>query len=123
MNNVLNQEMRKMIMPILKRENGHTLESVEKRLGNNGAKLFCNNTSLIVAELVQYPLAKVTNIWMGAGDLNGIKSLLPEVEMYAEKMGCSRLEFTGREGWKRWTEKNDMGWTMKNIVMKKEIVR
>ena len=122
MNNVLNQEMRKMIMPILKRENGHTLESVEKRLGNNGAKLFCNNTSLIVAELVQYPLAKVTNIWMGAGDLNGIKSLLPEVEMYAEKMGCSRLEFTGREGWKRWTEKNDMGWTMKNIVMKKEIV-
>ena len=123
MNNVLNQEMRQMIMPILKRENGHTLESVEKRLGNNGAKLFCNKTSLIVAELVQYPLAKVTNIWMGAGDLNGIKSLLPEVEMYAEKMGCSRLEFTGREGWKRWTEKNDMGWTMKNIVMKKEIVK
>ena len=121
MNNVLNQEMRQMIMPILKRENGHTLESVEKRLGNNGAKLFCNKTSLIVAELVQYPLAKVTNIWMGAGDLNGIKSLLPEVEMYAEKMGCSRLEFTGREGWKRWTEKNDLGWTMKNIVMEKEI--
>lgn len=121
MNNVLNQEMQKMIMPILKRENGHTLESVEKRLGNNGAKLFCNKTSLIVAELVQYPLAKVTNIWMGAGDLNGIKSLLPEVEMYAKKMGCSRLEFTGREGWKRWTEKNDLGWTMKNIVMKKEI--
>ena len=122
MENILNQQMRKMILPILQRENGHTLESVEKRLGNNGAKLFCNNTSLIVAELVQYPLAKVTNIWMGAGDLNGIKSLLPEVEMYAEKMGCSRLEFTGREGWKRWTEKNDMGWTMKNIVMKKEIV-
>jgi len=121
MNNVLNQEMREMIMPILKRENGHTLESVEKRLGNNGAKLFCNKTSLIVAELVQYPLAKVTNIWMGAGDLNGIKSLLPEVEMYAEKMGCSRLEFTGREGWKRWTEDNNLGWTMKNIVMEKEI--
>ena len=121
MNNVLNQEMRKMIMPILKRENGHTLESVEKRLGNNGAKLFCNNTSLIVAELVQYPLAKVTNIWMGAGDLNGIKSLLPEVEMYAEKMGCSRLEFKGREGWKRWTQNNNLGWTMKNIVMEKEI--
>ena len=120
---IFNQEMQEMIMPILKRENGHTLESVEKRLGNNSAKLFCNKTSLIVAELVQYPLAKVTNIWMGAGDLNGIKSLLPEVEMYAEKMGCSRLEFTGREGWKRWTEKNDMGWTMKNIVMKKEIVK
>ena len=121
MNNVLNKEMQKMIMPILKRENGHTLESVQKRLGNNGAKLFCNETALIVAELVKYPLAKVTNIWMGAGDLNGIKSLLPEVEMYAEKMGCSRLEFTGREGWKRWTEKNNLGWTMKNIVMKKEI--
>tara|TARA_R110000765_G_scaffold40397_1_gene87008 strand:- start:500 stop:868 length:369 start_codon:yes stop_codon:yes gene_type:complete len=121
MNNVLNQEMQKMIMPILKRENGHTLKSVEKRLGNNSAKLFCNETALIVAELVKYPLAKVTNIWMGAGDLNGIKSLLPEVEMYAEKMGCSRLEFTGREGWKRWTEKNDLGWTMKNIVMEKEI--
>ena len=119
---IFNQEMQEMIMPILKRENGHTLESVEKRLGNNGAKLFCNETSLIVAELVQYPLAKVTNIWMGAGDLNGIKSLLPEVEMYAEKMGCSRLEFTGREGWKRWTKNNNLGWTMKNIVMKKEIV-
>ena len=119
---IFNQEMQEMIMPILKRENGHTLESVEKRLGNNSAKLFCNKTSLIVAELVQYPLAKVTNIWMGAGDLNGIKSLLPEVEMYAEKMGCSRLEFTGREGWKRWTKNNNLGWTMKNIVMKKEIV-
>ena len=112
-----------MILPILQRENGHNLESVEKRLGNNSAKLFRNKTALIVAELIQYPLAKVTNIWMGAGDLNGIKSLLPEVEMYAEKMGCSRLEFTGREGWKRWTKNNNLGWTMKNIVMKKEIVK
>jgi hypothetical protein len=121
MNNVLNQEMQKMIMPILKRENGHTLESVEKRLSNNSAKLFCNKTSLIIVELVKYPLAKVTNIWLGAGDLNGIKSLLPEVEKYAKDKGCSRLELTGRQGWKRWGENNNLGWTMKNLIMKKEI--
>ena len=122
METILNQEMREMILPILQHENGHSLVSVEKRLGNNSAKLFRNKTALIVTELIQYPHAKVTNIWMGAGDLNGIKSLLPEVEMYAKKKGCSRLEFTGREGWKRWTENNNLGWTMKNIVMKKEIV-
>ena len=117
----LNLKMQEMILPILDRENAHTMESVQTKLNNNSARLFHNNSALIIAELVQYPLARVTNIWMGAGDLEGIASLLPEVESYAKKMDCSRLEFSGREGWKRWTEENNLGWTMKNIVMKKEL--
>ena len=113
--------MQDMILPILDRECAHTMESVQTRLNNNSAKLFHNNSALIIAELVQYPLSRVTHIWMGAGDLNGIKSLLPKVESYAKEMDCSRLEFSGREGWKRWTENNELGWTMKNIIMKKEL--
>ena len=117
----LNLKMQEMILPILDRECAHTMESVQTKLNNNSAKLFHNKTALIIAELVQYPLSRVTHIWMGAGDLNGVKSLLPEVESYAKEMDCSRLEFSGREGWKRWTEENNLGWTMKNIVMKKEL--
>ena len=124
----LNLKMQEMILPILDRENAHTMESVQTRLNNNSAKLFHNKTALIIAELLEYPLAKVTNIWMGAGDLNGVKSLLPEVESYAKKMDCSRLEFTGREGWKRLNEDgvspkkyNQHNWIIKSVVMKKEL--
>ena len=119
--NILDQEMQRMILPILEQENAHDMESIQRRLSKNYARLFRNETALIVAEIQAYPLARVTNIWLGAGDLNGIKNLLPEVEVFAKEQGCSRLEFTGREGWKRWTEDNNLGWTMKNIVMKKEI--
>ena len=118
---ILSKKMQDMIRPMLHHDCTHTMESLQKKLNDNSAKLFNNNSALIITQLLQYPLARVTHIWMGAGDLNGIKSLLPEVENYAKEMDCSRLEFSGREGWKRWTEDNDLGWTMKSIMMKKEL--
>ena len=101
MSDVLTLEMQKLIHPILQRENGFTMESVQNGLSNKTAKLFSNENSLLIVTLRNMPLASVANIWLGAGDLNGIKSLLPEVEEYAKEKGCSRLEFIGREGWKK----------------------
>lgn len=64
---------------------------------------------------------RVCTIWAACGDsgIEEIKTTFPEIENWAESIGCVAVEIRGRKGWKRVLE----GYAETGILLEKSLIR
>lgn len=55
----------------------------------------------IVTELLRFPKLLAVNYWLAAGDLSSCLSLVPQIEAWARREGCTRAYGQGRPGFGR----------------------
>lgn len=85
----------------------HGKEDVWRKLDEGRAKLWPNEHSVIVTEIVRHPIGfKSLNLWLQGGELAELLPMHPAIEQYALEQRCARLTGYGREGWLRVLE----GW-------------
>lgn len=66
------------------------------------ARFWRNTTAAIVATLKEYPSgAKAVHGLVAAGDLDGIKALIPSAERWGRAEGCIYGEIESAPGWAR----------------------
>ena len=64
--------------------------------------LWPGEQSAAVTELVDYPRARVLNVWLAGGDLQELLTvILPTIEDWAKTCGAQSVTVTGRRGWVR----------------------
>ena len=64
-------------------------------------QIWLNGESVLVTEVVRYPLCRVVRGFAAAGDMDELMAMQPAVEQWGREMGCARIEFCGRRGWER----------------------
>jgi len=72
----------------------------------------------MVTQYIPYPRKKVLRvISIGGGDMDKWFPFYPELEAFAQGLGCSHLEAWGRKGWGKILK----GWTNSYHIFTKEI--
>ncbi len=54
-----------------------------------------------VTELAAYPRLRALRLWLAGGRRETLAGMLPAVEAFAARRGCTRIEILGRGGWER----------------------
>lgn len=97
----------------------HDVADVIDAVLRDEARIFANDTGMIVAEVEEYPKGRVLNYWVAAGDMDGVLGLLPEVAEWGKSEGCSLQRMAGRRGWKKVLTR--LGWDEREVTMHKEL--
>ena len=97
----------------------HSFEDVKSGIIDGRMQLWPAAKSCLITEITQYPKKKVLHVFLGAGDLEEIKSMQPDVVAWGKSHGCTSLTMAGRKGWLR--RINDIGWKEQLVVMEKVI--
>lgn len=79
----------------------HTLEDVWDAIALGEMQMWPGERSIIITEVQQYPRLRAVHLFLGAGEMDGIKQLLPEIEAWARTIGARRITLAGRKGWER----------------------
>lgn len=87
----------------VKRSNGRqTLETITTEIAQQRAALWFRKNSIIVTETLRYPTgAKWLSVRTGVGHMSTLKSMMGEIEQYAEENEFDGLESVARIGWAR----------------------
>jgi len=82
---------------------GHTYDF--NSLGASTARgrfmLFYTNDAVMLCEIVDFPLARVLNFFMAAGDLDDCLMLEGQACDWGMSHGCTHALMLGRRGWQR----------------------
>jgi hypothetical protein len=81
--------------------NTHNVDDVLRRIETGQARLWQNNDSVGVTEVIQYPNKRIARIWLAAGNVDDIKEVEPAVCMWAKENKCQEVHIDGRHGWER----------------------
>ena len=80
----------------------HTKDHIWQRLETGRAQLWPLPNSAIVTEIVTYDNdVRHLRGWLAGGDLDEIRSLMPSLEEFGRRNGCSKAIIEGRKGWTR----------------------
>ena len=79
----------------------HTPQDVAEMVLRGDAQLWVEGDGLIITEVEEYPNGPVLNIWLAAGDMDDVLSLLPQVYGFGRWRECKTVTTLGRKGWKR----------------------
>jgi hypothetical protein len=94
-----------LVRRALERSSDYTLDDIHQSLREERRQLFATWPALdtiCITAIDQRPKAKVLTIWWKAGILHDDwRDMLTAVENWARWLGCSKVEFRGREGWRR----------------------
>src|SRR3546814_400120 len=78
----------------------HSPEDVQKAIGEGRMQHWEEGETVIVTEVKQYPLLKVCEVFMVAGDLETAWKIEAErIVPWAKSLGCTRMVGKGRKGW------------------------
>ncbi len=115
------QRCRHHIEAALARSPGlESIADVERAIAAGTYQAWFGKRSAAITEIADYGQKKVLTVVHGGGDMG---ELLNEMEpmfcAFARAMGCDAIMGTGREGWKRMSEKHGyrFGW----LVMVKDL--
>lgn len=91
---------------------------------NTEAQLWCifddgRPIGAAVTEIIDKDLRRDCNIWLCAGSYSdqARDSLLREIEDWARKVGCERVQLVGRRGW----EKKLPGYRRTRVILEKRL--
>lgn len=92
-----------LLMEAVRRSNGrHTFETLSGAILNRNARIWIKGEAVIVTEMARYPTGVM---WLsaidGAGDIETLESMVPDLEVYAQSIGCAGVEALGRSGFAR----------------------
>lgn len=97
-----------------------TIEDVEAAITDGRYQFWPGKACAAITEFSTYARKKVMTIVHGGGDLNELMGTMrPFLENIAANEGCDMILGTGREGWRRLSEKE--GWRFGWIVMVKDL--
>lgn len=99
--------------------NTHHLDDVMRALREGEARLFERDGSLIVAQILHHPRRSVLEIWVAAGVMDDMLSLLPEVEAWGREHRATLAQVIGRRGWQPVAEQH--GYAATATIYRKEI--
>lgn len=97
----------------------HSPKDIVQAVKEGRMQSFEKGQSVIVTEMLGYPNGLIMNLYLCAGNLDEILSLLPEVEKFAKDHGCKRVFMGGRKGWAKFADK--LGWKHDKIVLTKDL--
>ena len=101
--------------------NEHSLDEIYSSLLDGSRQLWvCGNKaieSILITQLINKPHEKVCFLELCAG--RGVEStkFLNIIEEWAKQAGCTRMELSGRAGWKRKLK----DYNLKKIILSKEL--
>ena len=99
----MNREtVEKLIDDALKHDPAYNVEDVLSEVEEYRAELIAAERSLVVWNILEKPNARQFHIWIAAGDLEELMSLVyPVLEVRAMELGCDVMTISGRRGWIR----------------------
>lgn len=96
----------------------YTVEEVAAELASERSTLFVEGESILICQLINHNDAITGHCWLGAGDMETIKSeLIPRAEAWAKANGATRATIDGRRGWVRALK--DMGFKEESVTLGK----
>tara|TARA_R110000868_G_scaffold282572_3_gene542864 strand:- start:725 stop:1084 length:360 start_codon:yes stop_codon:yes gene_type:complete len=93
----------------------HTLEDVVDAIKAGKMQAFWNDDAIVVTQVCKTPRLVFVNIFLVAGAMDGVLSLVPQVREWAEKNGYTRVRACVRPGFEPLLKK--MGWQRRQILM------
>lgn len=79
-------------------EKRHVIEALE----SGKAQFWYAPEAAILTEIKVWPTGfKEVVGWLAGGEIDGVLRLIPQIETWAQGIGCQRAIITGRYGWKR----------------------
>ena len=80
----------------------HTKDHVKAALDERRAQFWFHPEAAIVTEIKVWPTGFREVVgWLAGGSLDGVVTLIPQIETWARGIGCDRAQINGRYGWKR----------------------
>ena len=83
-------------------------------------QLWAGKKSAVVTEIIVYPRLKDFHFFLAGGDLDELKEMVPHMESWGVKQGCSRVSLAGRPGWAKSFLK-DEGYKPAWFILKKDL--
>lgn len=99
----------------------HSLSDVMQQVATGQAQVFYNETAVLVTELVKTRIGHTVNLWLTAGEMEGVVELSRIATEAATEYGCNRATFMGRVGWRRAPAVLSDGWRERAVVFVKEL--
>lgn len=65
------------------------------------ARAWINRDGLVITQIEEGVSGRGLRYWIAAGTLEDCLALLPDIEEWAERHGCTYAAMTGRKGWAR----------------------
>ena len=91
---------RRWLLPALHHVHGAINEAdILAVLGTGRLQLWSAPDAAILTEVVEYPRLKAVRLCLIGGQITGVRKLEHDVCDWARKLGCTRLEGSGREAW------------------------
>jgi len=97
----------------------HKIEEVIYDIQRGHAQLWETDNATVVTQVSDYGDFLSLNVWLAGGRLDSVLGLLEAAEDFARDNGCSRIEVTGRRGWKRVLE--DHGFAEESVTLTKDL--
>lgn len=98
----------------------HGIEYVDTLVWYGRAKLFANHRAALLAEIKIYPSgASDVHVLVGAGDLDALVALEPQLAAWGRELGCLGVLIESREGWARIMKNH--GYAPHQVALRKEL--
>ena len=93
----------------------HTLQDVVDALQKGEMQLFHNDRAIVITEIAVSPRKKFANVFMSAGELEGVIELKAQLVDWAKKNGIEFARAAVRPGYEKYLK--DAGWKSKMVLM------
>ncbi len=99
--------------------NTATFDDVAQHIMMGKARLYADEDSFVVTEIINLPQAKFYNVWVTGGVKDAVLRWEDQLMVDAHALGCSHLAGAGRKGWERVMKAQ--GWDFYTVTMLKEV--
>jgi hypothetical protein len=86
----------------------HSIEDLKQLVEEGKMHFWPMENSAVMTEMTDLPQARILNIF-GGGNAEEIMKVLDDTRVWGKTLGCSRVSFLGRQGWRKWLVPR--GWT------------
>lgn len=98
----------------------YELEDILSAIREDEMQSFTDGMTWVITRVLDFPRARVLELFLVVGTLEGAHSLSDDIEAFAKKVGASRLIAQGRPGWSK--KAASFGWLPETTNYYKEIV-
>ena len=105
---LLKKFQRKIELSLEKGGSTHSFDFVCEQVITGGMLTLTTSDSIMILEVMHYPLKKVLNVFVAAGERDAVLHMHDDLLRLARAHGCSTVSTIGRKGWRGHLDK--LGW-------------
>jgi hypothetical protein len=115
------EEARQYLEPALSYAGGtHLWEDIVQGVAEQRYQFWPGNRSAIVTEIIEYPRRRVLHYFLAGGTIPALQAMLPNIDDFGRRHGCTSATLCGRLGWTRSFLMQE-GWKPTVVTMMKEL--